>query len=240
MSASTKPPPYTALSYCWEDQTPDQNLRCGGSTLLVTPNVRNFLSYFSTVETHYIWIDGVCINQIDISEKNHQVSFMKHVYTKASNVVIWLGESDPAIDVAIQKIPEIVPLADNYSGAKDGCEDALKRYGIPIRGGLFWKGVEALLSKPWFSRLWTFQEAVLPEDVEIRCGRNILSYDLMTEFTRALGTDKKSAESLQIQTTIWISFKSGAAWAADLDAHCPVSRFDSRKPLPPGFHLACY
>lgn len=184
-----KAPPYTALSYCWEDQTPDQTLNCGGSTLLVTANVKNFLSYFSTLGIHYIWIDGVCINQIDISEKNHQVSFMKSIYTKASNVVIWLGESGEGIDVAIQQIPEILPLADDYSGAKDGFEDALKRYGIPIRGGLFWKGVEALLSKPWFSRLWTFQEAVLPKDVEIRCGSNVLSYDLMTEFMRALSTD---------------------------------------------------
>ena len=73
---------------------------------------------------------------------------MKSIYTKASNVVIWLGESEEGIDVAIQQIPEILPLADDYSGAKDGFEDALKRYGIPIRGGLFGKELRLCCQNP--------------------------------------------------------------------------------------------
>lgn len=186
-----KAPRYTALSYCWEDQVPDQSLDCAGSSVYVTSNVRDFLRYLATEGVpHYIWIDGLCINQVDISEKNHQVSFMKNIYTKASKVVIWLGESDECIDVAVQQIPYVLPSAATYRGAKDGFEEALKSYGISIRESVFWNGIEALLSKPWFSRLWTFQEAVLPRNIEVRCGRNILSYDLMTSFTRALSNDR--------------------------------------------------
>jgi hypothetical protein len=185
-----KAPRYTALSYCWEDQSPDQPLNCAGSTLLVTANVKNFLSYFCTqAEPQYIWIDGLCINQTDISEKNHQVGFMKSVYTKASKVVIWLGESNDSINDAIRQIPYVLPSAATYRGTKSGFDDALKSYGIPIRGSLFWEGIETLLSKPWFSRLWTFQEAVLPKNVEVRCGKDMLSYDLMTALTRALSND---------------------------------------------------
>lgn len=41
-------------------------------------------------EHTYFWIDALCINQDDISERNHQVGLMKRIYSQAALVVGWL------------------------------------------------------------------------------------------------------------------------------------------------------
>ena len=38
-----------------------------------------------------LWADAICINQGDVLEKNHQVQYMKSIYSNAKRVVIWLG-----------------------------------------------------------------------------------------------------------------------------------------------------
>lgn len=49
-----------------------------------------------TPKTSY-WIDAICINQDNLTERTHQVRFMGHIYFKAYNVLVWLGTGDPAL-----------------------------------------------------------------------------------------------------------------------------------------------
>ena len=50
----------------------------------------------------YLWIDGVCINQSDIPERNYQVTNMHWVSQCTEQVIVWLGphseDSHAAID----------------------------------------------------------------------------------------------------------------------------------------------
>jgi len=39
-----------------------------------------------------LWVDAICINQSDLVEKSHQVSFMGEIYSKTTQCLIWLGE----------------------------------------------------------------------------------------------------------------------------------------------------
>ncbi|KAI0817358.1 heterokaryon incompatibility protein-domain-containing protein [Xylaria sp. FL0064] len=39
-----------------------------------------------------VWIDAICINQDDLSERAQQVKMMRQIYQTASTVKIWLGE----------------------------------------------------------------------------------------------------------------------------------------------------
>jgi hypothetical protein len=38
-----------------------------------------------------LWVDAVCINQLDPVEKGHQVAQMGRIYENAERVVVWLG-----------------------------------------------------------------------------------------------------------------------------------------------------
>jgi hypothetical protein len=42
-------------------------------------------------QPRYVWIDTICINQLDVTERNSQVRLMRDVYTHAKSVCIWLG-----------------------------------------------------------------------------------------------------------------------------------------------------
>jgi hypothetical protein len=88
-------PPFVALSCTWDGQPRDQDLICDGSTLEVSKNVSTVLPYlFQYFGPVNLWIDAVCINQDDESEKNIQVPMMHEIYANTSRAIIWLGESD--------------------------------------------------------------------------------------------------------------------------------------------------
>jgi hypothetical protein len=38
-----------------------------------------------------LWVDAICINQVNLSERNAQVAMMSFIYTRAEKVVAWLG-----------------------------------------------------------------------------------------------------------------------------------------------------
>lgn len=49
-----------------------------------------------------IWIDAICINQADITERGHQVAQMGKIYESATAVTAWLGEASENSDHALQ------------------------------------------------------------------------------------------------------------------------------------------
>ncbi|MDE9440026.1 hypothetical protein EWS82_13185, partial [Staphylococcus xylosus] len=54
-----------------------------------------------------LWIDAVSIDQHNFPERNHQVTLMSQIYSGASEVIIYLGESDDNFDLAIEFITEL-------------------------------------------------------------------------------------------------------------------------------------
>jgi hypothetical protein len=41
-----------------------------------------------------LWADGICIDQTNLAERNHQVGLMGQICTIAESVFAWLGEKD--------------------------------------------------------------------------------------------------------------------------------------------------
>jgi hypothetical protein len=79
---------YKVLSYAWEDQIPDRPLILdpeseARSVILITKNVDEALRQLrKEVPSGYylsIWVDAVCIDQSNHSERNSQVSIMGDV-----------------------------------------------------------------------------------------------------------------------------------------------------------------
>jgi hypothetical protein len=54
-----------------------------------------------------IWIDGICINQTDIEERNSEVLLMPSIYKIASLAIGWLGPSADNSDAAMEMISRI-------------------------------------------------------------------------------------------------------------------------------------
>jgi hypothetical protein len=105
-------PPFDALSYTWGNpysqfsaewskfQAIDKEypITCNGKALFVRANLRRALNVLSQPQSgigfprqRYMWIDSICINQKDNTEKNAQVSLMADIYQTARGVLVWIG-----------------------------------------------------------------------------------------------------------------------------------------------------
>ncbi|KAH8790487.1 hypothetical protein F5882DRAFT_259312, partial [Hyaloscypha sp. PMI_1271] len=70
-------PTYYALSYAWGSAEAYENILVNNTHL---PRTRS-----------YIWVDAICINQHNLSERGAQVLLMTKIYSDATMVAIWLG-----------------------------------------------------------------------------------------------------------------------------------------------------
>ncbi|OCK78908.1 hypothetical protein K432DRAFT_300975 [Lepidopterella palustris CBS 459.81] len=98
-------PQYKALSYVWGDASQTLPIQLDGQAFDVTVNLKSALRRLrhpSGPQTY--WIDAICINQNDISERNQQVSLMRNIYEEATIVEIWLGAGSPTTTSVLGKI----------------------------------------------------------------------------------------------------------------------------------------
>ncbi|PWY76613.1 hypothetical protein BO83DRAFT_462399 [Aspergillus eucalypticola CBS 122712] len=126
---------YDALSYVWGDKA-DGQLR--GHEFERT-----------------LWVDAICIDQNNMTEKEMQIRNMARIYEQASQVVVWLGEE-----------------ADNSSQALEAIRVAAEGvfagefFVLPSESILI-EGVKTLFLRSWFYRMWVMG---LARNIQIQCG----------------------------------------------------------------------
>jgi hypothetical protein len=102
ISHTTTMADYVCLSYRWgeEDVSQQNQILIDGKSFLVRQNLFDFLSYMRVNApqedaifnlTMGYWIDALCIDQHNISERNHQVAQMGSIFSRAEYVHVWLG-----------------------------------------------------------------------------------------------------------------------------------------------------
>jgi Heterokaryon incompatibility protein (HET) len=94
---------YHALSYAWGTEAATQAIFCNGRRSLITPHLYDSLInifglYGSSIR---LWVDAICINQHDATEKEQQARNMRQVFGKATSVLVWLGPAEDRSDEAI-------------------------------------------------------------------------------------------------------------------------------------------
>ena len=142
---------YTALSYVWGDPDDTTTILVEGYSLRVTKSLERAFRHLRDEKRHLnVWADGVCINQKDKNEKSKQVQQMGRVYETAHHTVIFLGECEPAAEVALSRC-----LSHYEKGSRIGTDLEILQV------------LEQLLHSSWFYRVWIFQEFVLSHDLKV-------------------------------------------------------------------------
>ena len=116
-----------------------------------------------------LWIDSICIDQNNISEKGHQVGMMYLIYTKTFQNLIWLGPYDGTtarlIDDGMAAIVrDIAHETRDYEIFREllFTKDNANRFSkTPLTNTADGIASLQLFENPWFSRLWVVQEASL-------------------------------------------------------------------------------
>jgi hypothetical protein len=160
---------YEAISYAWEGQTPTEQLLCEGRLLSITKNVDNLLRHLR-LHNHYrsLWIDAICINQVDAIERAAQVRLMDKIYKEAKGVLVWLGNDDGVGESTINFLLRI--------RCPENVDSILRKLQQTI-GASSLQPLQDLLHRPWFHRRWTIQEVVLGRQVSMICGTALIEFD---------------------------------------------------------------
>lgn len=84
---------FAALSYvCGKYTSPAHTIICNGCSHEITSNCHGALMSLRQLYSPLtIWVDSICIDQKNITEKSEQIQLMEYIYARATAVLIWLG-----------------------------------------------------------------------------------------------------------------------------------------------------
>ncbi|KAM0215037.1 hypothetical protein ACHAQD_008544 [Fusarium lateritium] len=186
-------PRYEALSYVWgtgniselaqvEAEHPHSNQ--APTTIGIRPNLASALRHLRSVdETRVLWIDAICINQDDISERNEQVKRMTNIYAFAHQVVAWLGEEADNSKHAFATLQHISQQLEATKGgrviaAPGATEPRLWRNDhAPDLDMQTWQALMQFVQRDWFYRLWCWQEINLAGRGQMQCGSDKIQWN---------------------------------------------------------------
>jgi hypothetical protein len=169
---------YTA-SYVWGDtRESGTTIHLKTGSLPVLPSLVPFLhmvtNHSDLHDRDWWWIDSLCINLTDSHERECQVRIMADIYKRSKRAVIWLGEEkEPGSDCtnAIVFLQILANLQVAYDGRLHSMRKSLEDPDFVSNC----TAVSNLLYRPWFTRVWTLQEFVLPKEARLYCGSQGIS-----------------------------------------------------------------
>lgn len=153
-----RPEHYLALSYCWEEWPEDNEnaLKAKLKELSRRLGVR------------YFWVDRMCINQQDDSEKAREIARMRDYYTGASGCVVLSG-------------PGVQPFGclPQHNGAILSAYQQVRLNSAAL---------QSLISCKWVSRVWTLQEALLSRQLVYSVQDQLVDGDFISELVSYIET----------------------------------------------------
>lgn len=187
------PSDYEALSYTWgkpEDQT--FPITCNGQTLMVRKNLHDALPYLARRlkraggPHRQIWIDAVCIDQSNETEKFEQIHLMREIYRLAKEVVVWLGPGrgnghNVAAFALIPLLAQIGKEAFEYSLDARQPEPNFSTAAMPDASSPVWDVLGNILFHDWYTRLWVVQEIALAQSAVALIGDDTLDFNVLKD-----------------------------------------------------------
>lgn len=191
---SNNMPEYEALSYIRGSTEDPRTIKIRdtsgeGSVVLVSQNLEVALRQLRpSAGLQMFWIDAICINRADIAERSNEVGRMGDIFSKACQVVVWLGPKSLDSDLAmarLQRIGEdtIYDMATNVIDTKRGSETRhLARDEMVLRAKeADWIAIKNVLCREWFNRLWIIQEIRLAAKAVMVIGDRELSWETIAK-----------------------------------------------------------
>lgn len=191
-------PQYEALSYTWGMQ---ENAATGyvelpvattayesqviSSTLAITRNLESALKHLRhSIKPRTLWVDALCINQLDERERNEQVKRMASIFRLAQRVVVWLGPEENNSKSAVHAIDKIgaqleITVKDVYLRSPEATKPDwyLQRSSLPYDNKTLVAIKDLCRQRAWFKRLWVLQEIHLANKFAIlQCGHDQVSW----------------------------------------------------------------
>ncbi|RYP40427.1 hypothetical protein DL769_011768 [Monosporascus sp. CRB-8-3] len=171
-------PPYEAVSYCWGDPTPSEQMMIDGCVFKLTQSAyKLLLARRSFWRPRWIWIDAICINQQDEVEKSTQVRLMQEIYKRASQVVVFPGGGIVQARLASIMLYEVFAAQKTYEGT--GLD--FNKFFSADRQSPRWHAFSDLFRSPYFDRVWVIQEVAVGKEVLLYHGGRYIPWYIFIE-----------------------------------------------------------
>ncbi|KAK6081662.1 heterokaryon incompatibility protein [Seiridium cupressi] len=139
-----------------------------------------------------VWVDQLCINQDGYQEKSAQVRLMRRIYSECKLAVLWLGDirDDTMLTVAKSVVSYFGFLAatsasesSTGTGPGDLGLDKFPTVETPTSNEGFRAALQAIIPSQcsWWNRIWTVQEAALPQSASFLWGPFTIAWHWMSQ-----------------------------------------------------------
>ncbi|EPE25374.1 hypothetical protein GLAREA_01286 [Glarea lozoyensis ATCC 20868] len=179
-----------------------------------------------------LWIDAICIDQSNIHERTQQVQLMRLVYSLAKRTLIWLGEASkrvshgdeagrPLSDLGIEYLSKMTcqmrGLNDKGIDASkspfyEAFKEQARKHSTSDDGDLdeWFIGLDIVLNRRWWQRVWVLQEAALSSSAVLICGKATADFADVYSVVEAYIYDKdetahQMGESLPRAASHWLA-----------------------------------
>lgn len=190
---------FDALSYIWGESSERKRMLVDDVGIEVPTNLESAICRLRGLESNLmVWADFVCINQDDESEKSWQINLMGRIYSDATHVIAWIGELNPDLE---QAVGYAEALQGRFSSRNDYWKNLRNKKLLSEKEAheremavlSAFKGILDLFKRPYWFRLWTFQEWHLSKPVNITlCGD--LTFNGPTLFNAAADIAKEEED----------------------------------------------
>lgn len=157
-------PPYEALSYVWGQDTSPRKALINDVEVTMTANLDCALRNIRfRRKVSRIWVDALCTNQLDTSERGAQIQLMRQIYASADKVLIWLGPADGKVVNVVREIQSYKILPTSADALID------------------------IFRRPWFRRVWVAHELALAKsDPWVYLGSSSLEWSFPCAYAQFL------------------------------------------------------
>jgi hypothetical protein len=215
------PEQYTAVSYTWGSSLLQRPLILDGRQHLVTEGLWRFLKHAVGLGKHFpgsgwLWIDALSIDQRSPRERAYQVGIMANIFWKAERVVVWLGpaynDSGEAMKALSASVMQLQCVGAPPSAWTNLAESAFV----------------GLCERPYWQRIWVFQELRAGRDIHLMCGNDIVPCgtvrtDLWRLFSQFLSNDD-TGERLPRRGSAAEAVRCSPAW--NMIRHVSLTNID--------------
>jgi hypothetical protein len=193
-----EPIQYYALSYVWGSRGVTRDVSLAGRPHKVTVNLERALRYY---RHHYpkgiaLWVDALCIDQDNLTERTHQVQLMSQIYSRCERMVMYLGDRLEYNIKSEEDIPADPAAVNNPDVGRKKCH---ARHALQLMRELGsdnhlrdlqsfkrhddveykFESLRRLMHAPftpWWDRIWVVQEAAFASKIDVMQGHHVVPW----------------------------------------------------------------
>lgn len=198
-------PKYFTLSYAWGSLEETVSLQVDDKTLRVSSRVDKALRHIRALKARRVWIDQVCINQMDVNERNAQILLMKDIYSRSRECFVYLGErsgssSDLQWLLDYIKASRGGRLWEKGHGLRD---DRFQLSRFPDGQPPWRKCMLNIMEQSYFTRLWVLQELHFSGVVTCLMGNSCFDWDVIQACAQEIPIWTSLSTNSALRNTWW-------------------------------------